>query len=314
MVLNHQVLSTFSQIRPYVDKALERDTYVHDTTPHTNTVQITYTSRITHCNQKQKEREQETKNDMRSPSLIAYNTSYRRRYRRLFVDSNETIESFRECMECLYPNQDMPSGRVTRLFNLRNEDVSKQYNTAAVEVDMALDKFRRDEVFNKRTVMAKRWLDMGAGSKGIANRFCTRFPQAKVTTLDKNPAVQADITADYSKPNEYHDLQRPHITLTSCQHDLCDLLLKQALEHSIDGIIAHVQGEYIVNRPDYRTNWFREVAKKGEVRVIGDLPLLLDRRLIKRCVWLVMFKSSYTFKHYYNWPRTGLDHGMVPLA
>jgi len=215
-------------------------------------------------------------------------------------------------MSHLYP-KGIPAARVTKLHTLRNSDISERYPTFPDEVATLYKKFRTKSALREVFAVKKFW-DVGSGEDGINLALKKQYPNIKIKSLDKDPSVRPDITADYSCPDQYRDEDRPDVIFASMQYDLNDLLLKQAYEHAKDGIIAHVGGEYITNRPWYRRNWFEEVSLKGECRVVSDLPIhSKDRPGIKRCVWLVMFKSKASFKTYFDWPRTGLHHGMMPL-
>jgi len=50
-----------------------------------------------------------------------------------------------------------------------------------------------------------------------------------------------------------------------------------------------VAGDWLCNRPDYRTDWLREILETYDLRRISNLPLC--RPGVRRCQWLIFIKK-----------------------
>lgn len=189
--------------------------------------------------------------------------------------------------------------------NKRVDGITKRYPTFPQEVDPVISKLRTSQDYinpHYKVINRIHW-DVCSGEQGISKRLEAKVHGKSMTCLDKDPVLEADITADFSNPSTYYKYGRPDVIWTSPQHDLCDVLLTQAYVYAKDGVIAHVQGDYITNRPKYRSQWLENIALKGEVRVIDGLPIPPGRNGIKRCQWLLLFKTKSKFNMYFNWPR-----------
>ena len=246
------------------------------------------------------------------PARTEYHRKYREARRWITQNSNYTKEAFSVYMSHLYPVE-LPPKRVSTLYTLRNKGISKRYKTFRPEVRFVSRKLRSDDKFHEELLKVS-VLDIGSGGQDIPQTLQETHPNMRITTLDKDPAMQCDYTADYSCPNEYADMPTPDIGISSVQHNLSDILLKQQYAHVKDGIIAHVQCDYITNAPWYRRDWLKEVMKTGVARVITGLPLFKERRGVKRCQWLILFKSKKKFEKYFDWPAGTLTSGELTFS
>jgi hypothetical protein len=228
-------------------------------------------------------------------------TAYKRRYRWLTEGHTESRKKFHTYMTLLHLQ--VPKGRVNELFTLcREHDISLRYVTYRQEVLFVLKKLRKDSDGNYEIASAAHW-DVGSGEEGIARVLRDEF-QTIITTLDKDPDVKADITADFTIPAKYFGWGRPDFIWGSFQFDLLDVMVPQAYEYARKGIILHIPCDYLQNKPRYRSRWLESIILSGgEVRLVSDMPIPKGRRGVRRCQWLIITKTRDNFKQYFDWPR-----------
>jgi hypothetical protein len=73
---------------------------------------------------------------------------------------------------------------------------------------------------------------------------------------------------------------------------LTDVMLPLAIERAKKGVFFHVAGDYLNNMSKHEhrdTLWEELVQKKRTARII-NLPLV--RQGVKRCQWLLIFKTA----------------------
>ena len=244
----------------------------------------------------------ETVRNVSKNERTKYNTSHRRWARWVMAGKVTGIERFRTYMSHLY--QSIPAKRVSELYTLCFVNaITKRYLTYSEEVQYVLRKLRRNSKGKAYIFSVENW-DVSSGERGIVETIEKKeSPYKKLLTLDIDPTVMPDITANFSNPSEYKRYGRPVVIWSSFQFNLCDIHIPQAYYYARKIVITQVACDYLTNRPHYRTRFLREVSKKGEVRVISDIPIPKGRRGVKRCQWLILAKTRQSFKEYFDWPR-----------
>jgi len=204
-------------------------------------------------------------------------------------------------MKLLMPS--MPARRSSELYTLmRERDIQTRYETFKEEVNHVQKKFRRDPLTKQAIIKESVNWDVASGVGGISETLREEEGMT-ITTLDKDPDMSADIIADWSCPREYAEHGRPDIIWASFQYNLVDQAIPQAYALAKEGVIMHVPCDYLTNRPHYRTEFLKEIARSGEVRVISNMDIPKGRRGVRRCQWVLLYKSRKTFAKHFCWPR-----------
>ena len=232
-----------------------------------------------------------------APARRAYNTAYRRRYRWVTRNANDRIAQFR--VYCSYVMPGMDRGRQTRLFQLLRGGDTTRHETEVAEICPLFARMTPDP----QSLQARLIWEVSCGNKIITRSLRRVFQLSKrnTITLDIDPAVNPTIVANFGFPHTYRGHVRPHIITASFPFLLMDILTPQAFLYCREGLILHVAGEYLINAPTYRVRWLREVARTGVVRSLPNLDLC--RTGVKRCQWLVLFKTVSAFRALFSaWP------------